>query len=122
MLRADAESSPWNEKELLERVDGDRELLCDLLRMFREDAPAGLAKANSKLTEGDMTELSRAAHGLKGMFKNLSMNRAAEAAYVLEEAAREERREKVAESYQQLALALREVLPMVEAKLAEAQA
>jgi len=97
LLKTDGEATAWHVRELLERVDNDTEFFCDLLRMFREDARTGLEKAGLGLAEGNMAELSRAAHALKGMLRNLAMNQAAEAAYALEKAPREERREEVAE-------------------------
>lgn len=112
----------WKVRELLERVDNDMELFCDLLQMFREDARVNLEKANLMLAEGNMLELSRAAHTLKGMLKNLAMDRAAEAAYALEKASREDRRSEVTELLRQLEVALDEVIPAVDAQLSEAKA
>ena len=109
----------WNRQELLERVDHDGELLCDLLRIFRKDSQRILVTAKVALGHGNMPELTRAAHSLKGMLKNLSMNRAAEAAYALEKAASQESREEARSLLPKLEAALLEVHPEVDAYLAE---
>jgi len=116
---ASGESSVWNVRELLDRVSNDMELFNDLLQIFREDARIGLEQARAALTDENMPELERAAHTLKGMLKNLSMNRAAEAAYALEKASRERKRDELAGLLQQLELALQEVIREVDAQSAE---
>jgi len=67
-----------NVRELLERLEGDQDFLRELLQMFRADSQTTLMKAREALAQEDLTEVSRAAHTLKGMLKNLSMNAAAE--------------------------------------------
>ena len=66
-----------------------------------------------------MGELARAAHTLKGMLRNLFMNRAAESAANLESAARQGKREESEVLLVQLDQALAELLPKVDAQLAE---
>jgi two-component system, sensor histidine kinase and response regulator len=70
----------WNVKELMERLEGDQEFLRELLQMFREDSQANLKKARAAMAAGDLQELSRTEHALKGVLKNLSMNATAETA------------------------------------------
>src|SRR5208337_4040801 len=60
----------------------------ELLQMFRADSQTTLMKAREALAREDLKEVSRAAHTLKGMLKNLSMNATAEIAAGLETAAR----------------------------------
>lgn len=109
----------WNIRELLERVDEDQEFFCELLRIFQEDSRTNLRKAMAAQGAGDLPELMRAAHTLKGMLRNLSMNRAAEAAYALEKASREGKRMEAEKFLAQLEQALSELLPEVDAQLAE---
>jgi HPt (histidine-containing phosphotransfer) domain-containing protein len=66
--------------------------------------------------------LMRAAHTMKGMLRNLSMNRAGEIAYAVETAAREKEAEQAEASLAQLELAFAELLPEVDAQLAEVKA
>lgn len=77
----------WNLNELLERLDGDREFLRELLEIFLQDGRGNLEKARLQMAQRDLPGLSRTAHTLKGMLKNLAMGAAAEAAAALEKAA-----------------------------------
>jgi len=120
--RNSASRANWDIKELLERVDDDREFLCELLLIFRRDSETNLQKAKAALRDKDLPGLVRAAHTLKGMLRNLSMNRAAEIAYALETSAREENCAQTESCLAQLELALAELLPEVEAQLAEVRA
>lgn len=114
--------SEWNINELLQRVDGDREFLRELLSIYREDSQVNLQKAKSALLERDLAGLMRAGHTLKGMLRNLSMNRAGDIAFALETAARRESVQEAEALLEQLEQALAELLPEVEAELAEVKA
>jgi HPt (histidine-containing phosphotransfer) domain-containing protein len=111
----------WDVNELMERLDGDRAFLCELLEVFREDSQVSLQKAKSALSTGDLPGLMRAAHSLKGMLKNLSMNRAGEIAYALETASNQGRSDEAAKLLEELEQATAEVRPLVDARLAEAE-
>jgi PAS domain S-box-containing protein len=74
--------------ELLARVDGDRRLLLELVRLFVAERPALLAAMESSLRDGDAHELARGAHKAKGAFGNLSAPLAQAAAVELELLAR----------------------------------
>jgi HPt (histidine-containing phosphotransfer) domain-containing protein len=108
----------WDMKELMERLDGDREFLRELLVMFREDVRTNLEKSRKAEGERDFEQLSRAAHTLKGMLRNLSMRAAAETAAALEGAAQEKRQSDSQQVLDQLAKELERILPEVEAQLA----
>lgn len=114
--------SGWNMSELLDRLDDDRDFLCDLLRVFREDSQTNVQRAKKALAEGDLAGVARAAHTLKGMLRSLSMNRAAEKASELENASRQEKGEEAESLLAQLAQALAELSPEVDAQLAEVKA
>jgi HPt (histidine-containing phosphotransfer) domain-containing protein len=109
----------WNIKELLHRLDEDQEFLCDLLRIFRDDSQANLQKARAALADGDLPGLMRHAHTLKGMLRNLSMNRAGEEAFALESASRQGKGKEAEEILAHLEQAVAELLPEVDAQLAE---
>ena len=72
----------------LERVEGDIELLRELVQLFLDDAPVRMAEIGAALEERSGDALRVAAHTLKGAASNLSAARVAEAAKCLEEAAR----------------------------------
>ena len=108
----------WNLAELLERLDNDQDFLRELLTIFRDDSRSNLQKARAALQARDLPELTRAAHTMKGMLKNLSMDCAAEIAYALETSAREEQYEIAQASFARLEEALTTLVPEVEAQLA----
>ena len=108
----------WNVKELLERLEGDHEFLRELLQIFRDDSQANLLKAREALTRENLAELSRAAHTLKGMLKNMSMNAAAETAWALETAARLGARDEAEALLGKLQHSLAGIMPEVETHLA----
>ena len=74
--------------EVLERVDGDKELLGELVELFLEESPSMLADVKEAVARNDAKALEYAAHTLKGSVGNFWAKDACEAAFVLEEAAR----------------------------------
>jgi len=105
-------------KDLMERLGGDREFLRELLVMFREDVRMNLEKSREAIERADYEALSRTAHTMKGMLRNLSMGAAAETAATLENASRDALREESWELLGKLVKELGEILPEVEAQLA----
>ena len=112
-------ASEWELKELMERLDGDEELLRELLAIFQQDARTNLFKARDALVMGDFARLTRVAHTLKGMLRNLSMGAAGRTATALEAAAREETMEESRQRLEQLGGELEGLFLAVEARLAE---
>ena len=74
---------------LLERVEGDQELLAEMVNLFVEDTPNLLASMREALQKGDMLLLERSAHSLKGAASNLSAQPAAASAQQLEKDAKQ---------------------------------
>jgi HPt (histidine-containing phosphotransfer) domain-containing protein len=109
----------WDFKELMDRLGGDQEFLRELLVIFRQDARANLEKARTALEHSDFEGLSRSAHTLKGMLKNLAMGAAAETAAALEREARAGLPQRSEELLAQITNELQGILPEVEAQLAE---
>jgi HPt (histidine-containing phosphotransfer) domain-containing protein len=71
-------------KELLERIDGDRVFLAELLDLFRQDYPGQLRAAHEAAGTGDAAGLQRVGHALKGALGNLAARHAADLAGELE--------------------------------------
>ena len=109
----------WDLKELMERIDGDGEFLRELLVIFRADARMNLEKSRQAMAERDFESLSRTAHTLKGMLRNLSMGAAGDTAAALEMASREDRQDDSKELLGKLVKELGRILLEVEAQLAE---
>jgi CheY-like chemotaxis protein len=96
---------------LLERVEGDQELLTEMIHLFQEDAPNLVAAMRDALEKGEMTVLERSAHSLKGALSNLSAKAAAAAALQLEKDANSKNAESAKKSFAQVKRALEQLLP-----------
>jgi CheY-like chemotaxis protein/HPt (histidine-containing phosphotransfer) domain-containing protein len=70
--------------DLLARVEGDRDLLLDLVNIFRTESPGLLANLRQKVEAGDARGVQEAAHAIKGTVGNFGAPAASEAARVLE--------------------------------------
>lgn len=89
MLRGLRNNEPvLNPMELLERVEGDRELLQELVGLFREDWPKQMEALRGAAATKDARGVIAASHTLKGMLANLTAAKAATMAASLEMAAR----------------------------------
>ena len=82
------ENEFFDRAALLDRVEGDEELLAEMIHLYVEDAPRALEAMRSALQQGDMRALERASHSLRGSSANLAANSAAEAAQRLEQDAK----------------------------------
>ncbi|MGO8878688.1 MAG: response regulator [Desulfomonilaceae bacterium] len=61
-----------DEKEILDRVSGDWELLKELIKLFINDYPGLLEKIRQAAGNGDMDQIRRTAHTLKGSVSTFS--------------------------------------------------
>jgi hypothetical protein len=84
-LSDDSPELALNFPELLARVDNDRELLCELLELFKEESSNLLGSLKQAVSHEDMERVQTTGHTLRGMLANLSATRAAAAASRLEE-------------------------------------
>jgi len=84
----DRTSTGVNFPELLARVENDRELLRDLLLIFKEDFPRNFQTLREAVSRADSEQVSAVSHTLKGMLSNLSATRAAACAAALEHVGR----------------------------------
>jgi two-component system sensor histidine kinase/response regulator len=69
---------------MLAQVDGDQELLGELVTLFRETYPALLADLREGIREHAGTRVREAAHSLKGAVSNFQVTTAVELAQSLE--------------------------------------
>jgi two-component system, sensor histidine kinase and response regulator len=74
--------------ELLGRVENDRELMRDLLLIFKEEFPGHLQALRDAVDSRDGERVKAEAHTLKGMLANLAASSAADAAARLEQLGR----------------------------------
>jgi two-component system, sensor histidine kinase and response regulator len=70
----------------MQRLGGDRELFCDLVGFFFDDAPLLLEDVRSAAQAEDGTAMRSAAHALKGLVSGCGGIRAAQVAQQVESA------------------------------------
>jgi two-component system, sensor histidine kinase and response regulator len=73
--------------ELLSRLDNDKELLSELVTIFKEDFPRHLRVLREAVARQDAQQVRIVSHTLKGMLSNLAVTQAASAAAKLEQLA-----------------------------------
>jgi two-component system, sensor histidine kinase and response regulator len=74
----------FDRNELLARVEGDEELLAEVVGLFLEDCPRLLEDVGSAVASGDAGRIFRTAHALKGAAGNFAAASVVEAARRLE--------------------------------------
>src|SRR5260370_32909 len=77
-----------NFAELLACVESDRELLRDLLLIFKDDFPRRFQALQEAVSRCDSAQVAAVSHALKGMLANLAATRAAACAAELEQLGR----------------------------------
>jgi CheY-like chemotaxis protein len=81
-------SSAVDFAELLARVENDRELMLELVSIFKEEFPKQLGALHQAVDARDAKQVAAIAHTLKGMLSNLAAHQAAAAASRLEQLGR----------------------------------
>jgi PAS domain S-box-containing protein len=104
---------PIDRVSLLERVEGDQELLTEIIHLFQENAPRLLTAMRDALQSGDMATLERTAHSLKGAMSNLSANAAAATAQQLESDAKNNNVESATENIAEVERAVKQLLQVL---------
>jgi len=96
----------FNRKGLLDRVDGDRELLVDLFGDFVADKDEHLEVARTGVKEGNLDAIYDGAHALRGCVANFCAAGAFELATQLQQHASEGRLDAAAKLLPQLESAI----------------
>jgi HPt (histidine-containing phosphotransfer) domain-containing protein len=78
----------FDPQSLWDRVDGDMDLLRELVGVFAEESPRMLAKIHDAIQHSSPIELEKASHKIKGSVLQFSAHAAAANALALEEAGR----------------------------------
>ena len=116
----DPRAAVFDRREALDRLDGDLEIVQEVVRIFLDELPAMLAAIADSVSARDPLKLERAAHSLKGSAGSLAARRAFAAALRLELIVRDNRLDDIEAAHADL---LREIEPLekeMEAFLAEA--
>jgi CheY-like chemotaxis protein len=95
----------------LERVDGDLDLLKELIGLFLEECPRWIAELREAIDAGQANRLRLAAHGLKGAVGNLGAPAVFEAAWQLELIGRHGNLHAAPEAYARLVRELERLRP-----------
>jgi HPt (histidine-containing phosphotransfer) domain-containing protein len=82
------EPEAFNLTEALERVEGDMDLLKEMVDLFLEEYPRMVVAIEHALTTSNAQALQNAAHTLKGAVSNFSAYGATEASLTLEKMGR----------------------------------
>jgi len=69
---------------ILDRLEGNQELLAELIQLFLGEAPELIESMRQALQQGNTVELARTAHSLKGAASNFSAYGTASAASKVE--------------------------------------
>jgi HPt (histidine-containing phosphotransfer) domain-containing protein len=104
-----------DESELLERVDGDRDLLRTLIALFAECSPPMLVEIAAAVASRDTARLEFNAHKLKGSAAALSACAVRDLAERLERMGAQGHLDLAAARYAELEVALAEVMPVLAA-------
>jgi len=104
---------------LLERVENDMRLLCDMIELFNDESLRQITAIREALDKGDAEIVRRAAHTLKGTCGNLAAPRAAAAAFELEKAMAAGDLSHAAEIFANVELEIDRVRPILEEFRAE---
>jgi two-component system, sensor histidine kinase and response regulator len=109
----------FNFNELLERVDSDRDLMRELLEIFKSDFPRHHSELLAAVTGGDMRRVQSIGHTLKGMFSNLAAGRAAAISAELEKIGNGTSTSSLPEAVASLEKESSALLPILDSCLAE---
>jgi two-component system sensor histidine kinase/response regulator len=116
-----AGASRVNLPELLARVDNDRELLWDLLSIFKEEFPRYVKSLEKAVVGMDTAEVASISHTLKGMLLNLAVAKASASAARLEEFARAGETASLRDAFAAFERDVHGLLPEMESYMAEAR-
>src|SRR5690349_6005522 len=98
----DLPKSTLNLSELLTRVGNDRELLSELLGIFKQECGPLLHTLQAAVSSEDMKLIETTSHTLKGMLASLAASRASSAASHLEQIGHGQERTRLNEAWNTL--------------------
>jgi HPt (histidine-containing phosphotransfer) domain-containing protein len=110
-----------NLADLLARVENDRELMRELIGIFKEDFPYLMQSLQESVVRQDMKNVQDTSHALKGMLSGLSVMQAAATASRLEQMAREGNMPGLTDALALLESQVAQLFPELDAYAEEAQ-
>ena len=115
------ETASVNLNDLLARVENDRELLCDLLSIFKQEFPGYLQTLQNAVARNETAQVAGVSHTLKGMLSNLAVTKAAASISRLEQLARAGEISSLRGALAAFEREVQGLLPEMETYLAEAR-
>lgn len=85
----------WDESKALKQLDGDKDLLTDMINLFLIEAPKQLIELSRVQTQNDLSSIAHIAHNIKGTIAHFCAEEAKSCAIKLEQAARNEQFEDI---------------------------
>ena len=114
-------ASRVNLSELLTRVDNDRELLLELISIFKEEFPGYVKSLEQAVVWKNLAEIASVSHTLKGMLSNLAVAKASASAARLEQLARAGDTASLRDAFAAFQRDVHGLLPEIESYMAEAR-
>ena len=106
---------PFDANLVLSRVDGDWDLLREVIQLFFEDTPRLLDGMRVAIARGDAKALEHSAHTLKGSIGNFGARTVFETAFALEQMGRHGDFAKADETFVSLEQQLAQLTPLLVA-------
>jgi HPt (histidine-containing phosphotransfer) domain-containing protein len=107
----------FNRKELLDRLDGNEELLREIIEVFLRDIPLQMEKLKGALQNGEAAVVQRQAHTIKGAAANINAELMRQGAWEVEMAAKEENCQKARSLVQGLEKQFEELQTLLQGEL-----
>ena len=112
-----ANEDGFDRRAVLSRLDGDVELLGQLVEMFFQECPDYLSQIRSAIDHHDQDALRKSAHGLKGPVSTLSLTAALDAVLQLEGIGKSESMDGAQSAYDDLDRELERMKTVMQAEL-----
>ena len=101
-------------KTLNERLDGDMELLKELVVIFNEDSPQLMSNIKDAIDKKDAESLRKSAHTLKGSVANFSAKAVFDISFELEKNGKNNELQDVESTFNQLTIEIKNFLKALE--------
>ena len=104
------DTTVWDKTAALKFLEGDQELLDELIQLFIENIPKSMTEMLNAQSRQDYAALAHAAHAIKGMLGNFFAEASYALAFKLEQSARNNQAEECCLASQNLTAALQQLL------------
>lgn len=108
-------------QDVLGRLQGDKELLLELIQIFLDDAPQRFKDVSDMIKKEDYAQLADVAHSVKGAASNIGANKLWQSFKVIEQAAKDKDLALASEIFARASLEfaeLKEYIPRLRSNLA----